>query len=123
MLTRTLTIDIEMPVRYATRDLWQHIAGMEPFGFGNPQPVFASRSLHLREARKVGGDGKHLKLKLGDSLGNGYDAIAFGLGDRYGEVTRSKTVDIAYVLDLNEWNGSDSLQLKIRDITTGDAGG
>ncbi|MBI5448880.1 single-stranded-DNA-specific exonuclease RecJ [Candidatus Gottesmanbacteria bacterium] len=112
-LTRLLRIDLEIPLETATEALWQQIRGFEPFGFGNAEPVFATRGVVVGDVRLVGKDKKHLKLRI-QSLT--IDAIAFGLGELYGKFTPDKPVDIAYSIDMNTWNGNRKLQLKIKDI-------
>ncbi len=110
MLVKNLDIDIEMPLSCATESLWEKLRVFEPFGFGNTEPVFASRGT-VGDLRLVGSDGKHLKLKI-----NGMNAIAFGMGEMYGKIKKGDTVDIAYTLDMNEWNGKRTLQMKVKDI-------
>jgi single-stranded-DNA-specific exonuclease len=111
MLTRELRIDIELPLTAVTDELWATIRDFEPFGFGSPEPVFATRGVVVEEARLVGADGKHLKLRL-----SSFDAIAFGMGNMYAKVKPGTHIDIAYTIDMNIWNGRKSLQLKLRDI-------
>lgn len=115
-LKRILPIDCRIPLSQATQELWLKLQEFEPFGFGNPSPVFMSEGIRVLDIRKVGTDGRHLKLKVTDNAGLPVDAIAFGMGDSYAEVTSGGTFDIAYMLDMNFWNGNSKLQLKVRDI-------
>lgn len=110
-LTRVLKIDMEIPLETVTEELWKKIQAFAPFGFGNPEPVFATRGVSIDDARLVGKDGKHLKLRIGN-----FNAIAFHLGNLYGQLKPDKLVDIAYTIDLDTWNGNKRLQLKIKDI-------
>jgi single-stranded-DNA-specific exonuclease len=110
-LTRTLRIDLEIPPAFISEKLWGKIIEFEPFGFGNPEPVFVSRSMTVEDARLVGADGKHLKLVL-----SGIDAIAFGMGNIYPKLRPDTDVDVAYSIDMNVWNGNKKLQLKVKDI-------
>ncbi|MBU2460497.1 single-stranded-DNA-specific exonuclease RecJ [Patescibacteria group bacterium] len=123
LLTRVLPIDAEIPFAVLSEKLWQGIQELQPFGFGNPEPVFATRNVLVRDARLVGKDGKHLKLRLSSNnvtiqqYNNlPVDAIAFNFGHLYGQLRREDLVDIAYSVDMNHWNGNSSLQLKIKDI-------
>jgi single-stranded-DNA-specific exonuclease len=111
LLTREVRIDTELPLSAVTGELWQKIRDFEPFGFGSPEPVFATRGVTVSDARLVGADGKHLKLRV-----SSFDAIAFGMGDLYPKIKIGKPIDIAYTIDQNIWNGRKSLQLKLRDI-------
>jgi single-stranded-DNA-specific exonuclease len=120
-LTRILGIDTEIPLEAITEELWERLRSFEPFGFGNPEPVFATRGVAVDDARLVGGDGKHLKLTFSQPTTHNLQpiaisAIAFGLGDYYPRLRPDKPVDIAYTIDMNVWNGTRSIQLKIKDI-------
>lgn len=110
-LERKLRIDAEIPVDAVTEELWKQMRDFEPFGFGNPEPVFATRGVVASDARLIGAEGKHLKLKVQD-----IDAIGFGMGKFYGTVQPKACIDIAYSIDMNIWNGSRRLQLKLKDI-------
>lgn len=116
-LTRILKIDLEIPLDLIDKELWAKVREFEPFGFGNTEPVFMTKNVHTTKTRLVGTEGKHLKLIIS---GNNMkiDAIAFGFGLLYGELKPDKTVDIAYTVDMNNWNGNENLQLKIKDIHT-----
>jgi single-stranded-DNA-specific exonuclease len=111
LLTRELRIDTELPLAAVTNELWQKLREFEPFGFGSPEPVFATRGVTVSDTRLVGKDGKHLKLRV-----SSFDAIAFGMGKLLPQLAPGKPVDIAYTVDMNVWNGKKSLQLKLRDI-------
>ncbi|HUD20366.1 MAG TPA: single-stranded-DNA-specific exonuclease RecJ [Patescibacteria group bacterium] len=114
-LLRVLPIDVALPLSNATEDLWRAIQEFEPFGFGNPEPLFSSTGVEVVDSRLVGAEGKHMKLKLRQA-GVIVDAIAFGLGKVYPSLRPDKPIDIAYSIDMNTWNGSTRLQLKIKDI-------
>ncbi len=123
-LTRVLKIDAEIPLDFVTEALWEKLQAFQPFGFGNPEPVFATRGVTVKDARLVGTTGKHLKLKMNQltnlpnqtNLTNDLDAIAFNFGSLYGKLQPSTVVDIAYTIDRDTWNGNSRLQLKIKDI-------
>lgn len=86
---------------------------LEPTGRGNPNPMFASYNVTVRQIRPVGRDDKHLKLTLqaGKTV---YDAIAFQQG-HWAEVMPEQ-VDIAYRFEENTYQGRVNLQLNIKDI-------
>ena len=98
--------------------------GFEPFGFGNPEPVFASRGVIIDDIRLIGAEGKHLKFRLtspfetqGKHISHiTFDAIGFGMGSLYGKLKPGMSIDIAYTIDMNVWNGNRRLQLKLKDI-------
>lgn len=111
-LTRTLKIDMELPLDAATPALYREIQRLAPFGFGNPEPVFATRGVAVESARLVGEGGKHLKLRLASGL----EAIAFNFGYLYGDLQSHPVVDLAYTIALDSWNGNSRAQLKVKDI-------
>lgn len=115
ILTKTLKIDFELPFSSLTPSLYHLISNFEPTGLGNPAPTFATKGVMVDDARVVGRDGKHLKLRLRqDSVI--LDAIAFGLGEKYAKLVPNSKIDIAYGLEEDTWNGNKKLQLKIRDL-------
>ena len=114
-LTRVLKIDLELPLPLVTEELWRQLRQFEPFGMGNPEPVFVSRNITFSFVRLIGREGKHLKLNINQAAHH-LEAIAFGMGELYGKLQQNHTVDLAYTIDMNVWNGNRSLQLKIKDI-------
>ncbi|OGG05037.1 single-stranded-DNA-specific exonuclease RecJ [Candidatus Gottesmanbacteria bacterium RBG_16_52_11] len=114
-LSRHLRIDMGIPLSAVTDTLWQKLRDFEPFGMGNPEPLFATVNLRIADVRKVGTDGRHLKLSVDDGS-RVIDAIAFGFGGLYGSMEPGNSMDLAYTLDMNEWNGFRKLQLKVKDI-------
>ncbi|HEX9241342.1 MAG TPA: single-stranded-DNA-specific exonuclease RecJ [Anaeromyxobacter sp.] len=84
------------------------LAKLGPYGAGHPEPVFALRGAASR-ARTVGAGGAHLKLALG-----GLDAIGFGMGDRLGLCDGS--LEAAFTVGLDEWDGRRRVQLRLRDV-------
>jgi len=89
---------------------------MAPFGPGNMHPVFAASGLRDNGmGRKVGSDKSHLKLSIIDGTNpKTYNGIAFGLGDMYPII--KKPFKAIFTVDENQWNGTSSVQLKIKDI-------
>lgn len=112
-LRPTLQIDSEVALGQLDMALYEALANLEPCGHDHAAPVLCTRQLHVVERRPVGKDNAHLKLKLSDSY-QVYDAIAFRMGEFINDVPN--VVDVAYQLDLNEWNGSRRLQLKVLDL-------
>ena len=116
-LKRSLRIDCEIPFTTATEALWQAMRDFEPFGFGNPEPMFVSRGVIVDDARLIGKDNRHLKLRLVSANSDRtIEAVAFGMGELYAHLRPDKPIDVAYTIDMNVWNGTSRLQLKIKDI-------
>lgn len=86
---------------------------LQPFGEGNPEPVFMTAGLRVIEARGIGSTGAHLQLQLSEA-GHTWRAVGFGMGGRIGEIGR--TLDVAYTLANDRWQGVDRLQLRLRDF-------
>ncbi len=91
----------------------EFLVRMEPFGVGNPYPLFATRNVHVVSARQVGAGKEHLKLTL-QKQGVFFDAIAFRQAHYID--TMSKTIDVAYRFEWNEYLGVKKMQLNIEDI-------
>ncbi len=110
-------IDVDMVLDLSTVDMafYKHMQYLAPFGEENPEPVFLTRGLRVRDARAVGNEGKHLKLLL-EHRGRVWSAIGFKMGHLLASLPR--TVDVVYHLDLNEWNGEQQLQLVVKDLGT-----
>jgi len=115
-LLPTLSIDAEVDLsemNWATHALLKQL---EPFGYGNPVPLFLSREAIVRDARVVGED--HLKMTLSDGRATAnrgvWDAIAFRQGGWAGKLPRH--IDVVYTLEVNEWNEEKRLQLNVKDL-------
>jgi len=104
-----LTIDAEATPVEVTLELAQELKRLEPFGMGNPEPVMMLRGMHVMDRRVVGGD--HLRLRLARD-GHYFNAIAFRMALR----DIPPVVDVAFYPELNEWNGSTTLQLRVKDL-------
>jgi single-stranded-DNA-specific exonuclease len=86
---------------------------LRPFGAGNPAPIFSSRGLEIKGKRVIGANGEHLKLVLYDGRQT-WDAVAFRQGAWHDHLPAR--ADVAYTLEVNEWNGRSQLQLNVKDI-------
>lgn len=112
-----LVIDMRLRPEHITPKLSRDIALFAPFGEGNQEPVFALEDMRVEEARLVGNGGKHLKLRLvPGNGGKSLDAIGFSLGEKFPSLQRGESLDVAFQLSENTWNGSTTIQLKIVDM-------
>lgn len=106
-------IDVELTPEEINAILWQEIQAMEPFGPGNPVPVFALKGVALEHAGMVGSAGQHFKARLqGADLG----VIAFGRPQYADFDSRHYRADLSFQLDLNQFRGRTSLQLKVKEM-------
>jgi single-stranded-DNA-specific exonuclease len=75
-----------------------------------------SRNMIVRDVRSVGAEGAHLKLSLMDSRRVVHDAIAFRQSHHSSWLRRDMRIDVAYNLEMNEWNGERRLQFNVLDL-------
>ena len=94
--------------------LIKELEKFEPTGYGNFAPVFITKGVNVREAKLVGTDGKHLKLKLSQNEVV-FNAIWFNIPSGY-ILDSSILCDVAYTIETNTWNGRSQIQLKVKDI-------
>ncbi|HVU13770.1 MAG TPA: single-stranded-DNA-specific exonuclease RecJ [Phototrophicaceae bacterium] len=113
-LAPTLEIDMELKAWDVTLGLAEELLRLEPTGHGNPTATFMTRNLRVQDYRTVGRDENHLKLKLAQASAPPLDAIGFNLGEWARQMP--PYVDLAYQLEINEWNGNRSAQMNLLDI-------
>ena len=109
-----LPIDAEIQLEELSDNLLRELEMLEPTGQQNDSATFLSRGLKASRCRRVGGDGRHLKLKVADQRGAQIDAIGFGLGEWAGQMPRR--IDAAFKVEMNEWHGRRAPQLRLLDI-------
>jgi single-stranded-DNA-specific exonuclease len=99
-----------------TLDLWSvavvnELTALEPFGVGNPQPLFLSRCCVVKNCTLIAG--KHLKFDV-EQQGFVVSAIAFGCGERFADC--SGELDLLYRPQLNVWRGKTQVQMQVVDF-------
>ncbi|MCX6725913.1 MAG: single-stranded-DNA-specific exonuclease RecJ [Candidatus Shapirobacteria bacterium] len=118
-LSPTLRVDLELGLENLTFDFYKDLAKFEPFGEGNPQPVFLTKDVKMADARIVGKEKQHLSLKLRSLSGKIiFEGIGFNLGKFYSDLNPDKKIDLVYQLFLDEWHNEKHLKLKIKDLKT-----
>ncbi len=118
-LSREIKIDSKLTLGALTPKFYRILQQMEPFGPSNMRPVFMTEKVvDTGYGKCVGKDEDHLKIKVAKNKKSktAFDAIGFNLGDKCEKIIDGKKFDIAYSLDLNEWNGIRTLQLRLRDL-------
>lgn len=108
-------MDAELAPEQITRELADVLVAMEPFGTGNPEPLFLTRGLVVDRRERVG-DGSHLKMSLGSDGAAPLECIAFGMGEVTPRIQPGSRVDLCYHIRLNTFNGTQSVQLVGRGI-------
>ena len=111
-----LDIEKELILEEIDWALFGSLERCRPFGQGNPEPLFSSLGLTLVTFAPVGNEGKHLKLSVQSLQGRILPAIAFGFGNCAQNFTLGQSIDLAYHVRVNEWNGNRELQLQVEDI-------
>jgi single-stranded-DNA-specific exonuclease len=113
-LSPMLDIDAELPFEMLDLPLAEALTALQPTGYHNAPPVFVTRNLEVIEARPVGKEEGHLKVRLARPGHSPAEGIGFGLGGLAREL-RGR-VDVAYALTINEWNGKRTAQLTVQDV-------
>lgn len=119
-LVPVTAVDAEFDLSLIDAQTMAEVRRLEPYGQGNPEPIFLTQQAQILSLRIVGGSpllGKpgHLRLVLRSSHGGRpVDAIGFGMGEV--PVVQGGKIDLLYTPEINVWNGAASLQLRIRDL-------
>lgn len=110
----SIHIDSELPIPYINMNTAEKLSVLEPYGMGNPNPLFMARGLSVASMRLLS-EGKHLKLTLS---GEGYsaDAIGFGMGEYAEFLSQGDFVDVVFHLDINTFRGERHAQMILKDI-------
>ena len=115
-LQATLTLDSEMALQDITPRFMEFLDKLSPYGPGNMRPKFAIRNVEIAGVPKViGKTGEHIRFKIKQGL-KSYPAVGFGLSNKYEMLITGQPVDIACVVETNEWQGNTSIQMNVRDI-------
>ena len=113
-LIPVIEIDKEISIKDINIETVKQLELLEPFGEANRRPVFVYKNLRIDSIRALS-DGKHLKMTLKDN-GIIIGAIGFNLGYLSREYMIGDKIDIAGNLEINSFNGRDSVQINIKDI-------
>ena len=112
-----LNLEFETHLSLLTLDTLKELEKFEPFGQQNPAPLFGKRRVKVVDGtpRTMGQDGSHLKMFVSDS-GVKHCAIAWGAGDKLVTFNRPNvSLDVAFSPQINEWQGTQSVQLILKD--------
>lgn len=119
-------IDVPMPVSYATKKLAEDLNLLEPFGVGNPKPLFAQKDLHFIRGFKMGAKQNFARYKVRTPEGTEAEMVFFGNIDHFADFLDRKygigsgaslyttycdfPVSVTYQLSINTYRGNESLQ-------------
>lgn len=109
-----LNLDAEIKLDDVNKEMVDSLKELEPFGESNKMPIFAFRNLKIDSIRSLS-EGKHLRLSVKDNK-NIINAIGFNMGALADTYRIGDRVDIAGNLEINSFNGVDSIQINIKDI-------
>ena len=112
----TPKISIEALVAPAdwTIPMVEEIALLEPYGMGNPRPIFGVRDVRPRTAAAIGADGKHLRMEVG-TREKRVAALYWNYGE-LAELVTEEASDLAYTPSINEWQGMRSVQCMVDSV-------
>ncbi|MDE7015995.1 MAG: single-stranded-DNA-specific exonuclease RecJ [Lachnospiraceae bacterium] len=127
-----IVIDVPMPLSYIRMDFVKQLKILEPFGNGNPKPVFAQKNIHILQGRLLGKQGNVGKYRIQDEDGNAFEMVYFGdlekwhgfLEEAFGEKEKAKlyregskeiVIQMIYYPDINVYQGRESLQIVMQD--------
>jgi len=108
-----LEIDADVEFSEITFSLTRELEILEPFGYGNPEPLLGSKGLEVVSPRIV--KDKHLKMKL-RQRSQSIDAIGFAMASFFENLTGDTTVDAVFTPSVNEWEESRYLQLNLKAL-------
>lgn len=113
-LQEKVTIDMQLPFPYITENLIKELELLEPFGKGNPRPLFAEKNLRVISPRILGKNRNVLKCRLEDPSGNCMEAVYFGDVEACLAAMEEKPVmSVTYYPSVNEYMGRKTLQVTI----------
>ena len=127
-----ILIDVAMPLSYIRMDFVKQLRLLEPFGNGNPKPVFAQKNIHVLRGRILGKNGNVGKYSIWDEQGTTFEMIYFGDLDRwhdflavsfgaeerdrlYREGSDAIVIQIIYYPEINVYRDKESLQIVMQD--------
>lgn len=105
-------------VKDLNQELMTFLKTLEPFGHGNPEPVFRMERAVIRKRQHLGKDGSHLKLEVGDTKGNKWSLIGFSMADRFKQDIGDE-VSVWFKLLENEWRGVVKLEGQLLKVAGG----
>jgi single-stranded-DNA-specific exonuclease len=113
----TLDIHAELPLQHVTDDLFQGLQQLEPFGIGNPEPVFVAQGVTLTSPPRIIQE-KHVSLKIASTESRPWRAMAWRSAERFAtsQLLAGDALDIAFTLTHNDHPDFGGLELNLRDF-------
>lgn len=101
--------DISATFEHVTEELITLLETLEPFGSGNPQPIFKCENVLVLNQRRMGAEAQHVKLEVQDASGKKLQMLAFSAPEHF-FVEPGERVTIWFQPDVNEWQGRRSIE-------------
>lgn len=112
-----IRVDAAVKLHEITLEAVRGLEVLEPYGMGNPTPVFLLEDVRTSGLRKIGRDDSHLKCTLISEEGVQVDAVGFGLATVAEHVTPVASLRVVGELSVNEWNGIQKPQIILKDLS------
>jgi single-stranded-DNA-specific exonuclease len=109
-LDTAVDIDAVVSLAELDRNALEWVSTLEPYGPGNPRPVFASLGVSVREWRTMGYSDQHVRFVV-EQGGTTATALAFNQGQFWDPKVR--LLDLVYTLTTDTWQGNNALTLKV----------
>ncbi len=109
-----INIDAKISLSNINKEMVESLKQLEPFGEGNKMPIFAFKNLKIDSIRALS-EGKHIKMTLKEN-NTIVNAIGFNLGNLVNDYKIGDKVDVAGVLEINNFNGASNIQINLKDI-------
>jgi single-stranded-DNA-specific exonuclease len=126
-------IDMQMPLSYATMELAEELERLEPFGTGNPKPLFVQKDVHFRKGFRIGAKQTFARFRVESSEGTEQELLYFGdleqflryLTEKFGDDADQKifqgnvdyAISVTYQISINRYKGRDSLQFVMQNYS------
>lgn len=113
--------DLKISAEDVTNEMIEDLSVMEPFGSGNPRPVFLLEDMKIDSIRYMGSRNQHARLVLRDRRGTFVTAVLFSRAEEYEDLlSQGDSVNVTGKLSINEFNGTRNPQMEITDISRAD---
>jgi single-stranded-DNA-specific exonuclease len=113
-LVPEIRADLELSLEEVTEEVDAMLRHLEPCGIGNPSPVIVARGVTIvAPPRTVGKDGLKLLIEQG---GRQFVVLGWGMAPRGRELAAGQSIDVAFRIERDEWNGESRLQGRLVDF-------
>ena len=116
-LLEKVSIDMQLPLGYISEELVNSLELLEPFGKGNPKPMFAEKDITIVRKQVIGQNRNMLKLFVRDAQGTAIEALYFGDAEQFERYLQEhgEKLSVTYYPSINEYMGNKKLQIIIQN--------